>query len=355
MPLTTILNPIPLPVSAPKEGASILPLVFPMAPGELVSVPILGASPNKLSRVSSILIDATRAFTGFRVVFNDSKRSIVVPSGSESCHLCYTKDGNFTVQNLNDGIPAIFRAWIFNCPQPVYERFPGYSGVSTLAEIITGEFSTTPGIRILTSPYQPPVVPYGAIWDTKQARPGVAFTNGNYTVSQTVKSAVRSLGYRSSGKYYFELSGAVGDANNSRTGFGTVRQGDGSAPVPQSDLMIAFLGGVTIGGNYVGSVNIQFGNGSESLPNGVAVDLDAKLLWVRKEPGTPWNGAPATGQPANDPATGVGGFSMASMGLPVAISTFSPATLEKLTTLHTGHKPFIGAVPAGFQPGWPVI
>ena len=343
-----------LPQGAPREGNRLVTVQLTLLPGQVASVlPV--SDINKLSRVASVLVDATRAYSGFELIFSDTQRRIVVPSGSESCHRTFSADGAFTVRNLDAQYNAIFRAWLFSCPQPVYERFPGAAMQGdVIANARAGEFAINPGGQVATSAYAAPAIPPGTIWDSTQANPNVVLSNNGLTATIGGSPGfIRTPSYRSSGKFYFEFGVIWAGGGTGGPGFANASQGLGISPY--ADLFMDPYGNVYLSGSNIGKIG-SWGNENSQSRSAMAVDIDRGLLWYNLG-GNSWAGA---GGAAGDPAAGTGGFDMSALPKPWALTLAKHNSDGPYSmTLYTGASSIGGgvirAVPAGFQPGWPAV
>jgi len=190
-----------------------------------------------------------------------------------------------------------------------------------------------------------------AVFDGKTGHETV-LNNGRRTAvhwGDANEGGARSLSYRATGSYYFEVSvhNYVGDDS----AIGLIKRGgvyndmhygnaeaiafffhDGS--IWNSDTEVKKLGEVPKGSRV-----------------DVAVDLDLQQLWLRINDGS-WQGM---GDDA-DPETGVGGFSFASFqkeGAAIMALYAGPNTGKgDALTLNAGSQEFSGYEPAGFE-GWP--
>lgn len=97
-------------------------------------------------------------------------------------------------------------------------------------------------------------------------------------------------------------------------------------------------GSVSIGGVTIASIGAYAAGDRID----VAVDLVALQIWFRKNGGI-WNGSAGA-----DPATNVGGFSIASLGPAAYPAGTVRNTMPNSFTANFGAAAFAGAVPAGF-------
>ena len=151
-------------------------------------------------------------------------------------------------------------------------------------------------------------------------------------------AAVRTVVGAGSGKYYFELD---------CSGWSSAWAG----LVQPSIAVSASTGAVAV--NAGGLVYVNGSNISSVLPGistatlCIAVDLTNSLIWFRVGPTGSWNASSGT---ANNPATGVGGYSFSTLTGPLFPYFASPSTTGQAVVIRTS---FLGAVPSGFTAGWP--
>ncbi len=185
----------------------------------------------------------------------------------------------------------------------------------------------------------------------------VTLSNGNLTVVNNLSNSDTNQGARvaltsarDDCRYYFEITQDV-NAGGWEVGVGVVKTTQGFS---------GFSGG---GANGVwldtgsGSTNL-FSNGSLSATTGIppgatigiAVDMDNGKVWMCDASGGDWNGDPAA-----DPATNTGGAALIA-GLMTPVVTFGGFTgaSGNQFTANFGASAFVGTVPTGFGPGWPV-
>lgn len=174
---------------------------------------------------------------------------------------------------------------------------------------------------------------------------GITLSNGNLTAASGNGVFATSLANvaKGTGKLYVEFTATLtGPGSN----FGL------ATDLFDTSLQIINTNGAAA--TYAGSLNSINVNavtvGSTGFPpmsNGdtakMAVNLTSKLIWFAKI-GSNWNN-----DPTFDPATGVGGISIAAITFPVraAMSTQNTTTM----TANFGGSPFLNPVPAGFT-GW---
>ena len=173
-------------------------------------------------------------------------------------------------------------------------------------------------------------------------------SNGNLTATHTntvSNSGARSISYKTTGKYYFEVT-----MTNSHGAFdciGTITQAG-----TYTNLI---TGGTNCVVTYKNTGNIYSNNANQFKPLGaftngdvigVAVDLTARKAWLRKNGGN-WNGL-AIG--SENPITGLGGVTVApTVGFaPVIGFGGSGAAAGDEMTLNVGGTPFYSPAPTGF-------
>jgi len=224
-------------------------------------------------------------------------------------------------------------------------------GSATLTETAQNKTYAVPGVGQV-SETQAPAVTY-TTWSTTQKDANLTLSGGNLiaTASSTNVTGfgVRAADVQSTGKFYWEYTtGATYAGTNNAIG---LCNGDvvtyGFAQT---------LGNVAIlnksGAIWVNSTQKLTGVGAYTT-NAlicVAVDLAAQLIWFRVGAAGNWNGSAA-----NNPATGVGGVSIAAIAPAYQTSSYPVATLTSngdSVTANFGATAFSGAVPAGFTSGW---
>jgi len=187
--------------------------------------------------------------------------------------------------------------------------------------------------------------------DSYNKHADLSVTSDGLGVSRTGTSAgsgqpVTARGYEvmpSVGKHYFEYAVTGGSAIlavgftdalvNSANTLSLGQSGSYSLGYWSID------GTVRIGGTTVATL-LAYTTGDTI---GVAVDFDAKLIWFRKGAGGDWNN-----NPANSPATGVGGISFASVYTKSMLHAVSITSHASVVTLNFGATAYSGTAPAGF-------
>ena len=181
-----------------------------------------------------------------------------------------------------------------------------------------------------------------ATWNPSDKHANVALSNGDLTATDTtgtVDAAVRSTQFKTTGKWYWEIT--LTDASVTASGI-NVATGDLGQVVgnPSSDG----AGRNNGGHNYADSPFTRVLTEYVTLSNGnvvnIAVDIDAGKLWYGKNGTWSYLGDPATG--ANPAVTFAGGLSI------------TPAVSVKVAEVvaNFGASAFSGSVPAGFNEGW---
>lgn len=185
---------------------------------------------------------------------------------------------------------------------------------------------------------------------------GITLSNNNLTATSTRVGwqSARGTVTHTSGKYYAE---ATINALDGAVGFGVCNASQLNSTQIGSDTngMSIFT---TAGG---GASGIEFNGGNAqaigTAPTqgqvlGVAVDLNAKLVWFYNPATQQWNGDVIARQ---NPATGQGGLPLTSIAIlnsaanPVYLGVSLDAAGDALT-VNAGATAFVNAVPAGFNP-----
>src|SRR4051812_35981435 len=145
-------------------------------------------------------------------------------------------------------------------------------------------------------------------WSATDKAAGVILSGGNLTATNVggAAGAVRSVHAILTGKYYWEYlwtttSGAVTGIAN------------GTADIAGGGVVTTVVGASVVNQNGIIGVNSStqlatLGTISAGSTICLAVDMDAKLIWYRNGAAGNWNGSAS-----NNPATGVGGLSIAAI------------------------------------------
>jgi hypothetical protein len=183
--------------------------------------------------------------------------------------------------------------------------------------------------------------------------------SGNVTLSGTNNltattginnSGIRTAGRQVSGKYYFEYVCTIWNTTvgvgvaNAAAALGTV-----DATSTNACFVLASTGNITINNANSGSTLGARANGDII---GVALDQDNKRIWFRVAPAGNWNGSGTA-----NPATGVGGISIASISFDAVLAPlyglFASNGSGNVVTANFGDTAFSGTVPVGFTSGFP--
>jgi len=189
-------------------------------------------------------------------------------------------------------------------------------------------------------------------WNPSDKNSHLILSNNNLTFTNDglggTESAIRSIKSNSTGKKYFEChvgtnSGllAVGIAKGSAS-LSTCPGGGAS-----SDSYGIHLGSTNNGLSFINGGGIIVGPSfSTGDFGGVAVDLDAKLIWWRNNNApTVWNQGGSA-----DPATGVGGVSYAALsGSTFFVEGGARDSDNNSLTINMNGAGFNGSIPAGFS------
>jgi hypothetical protein len=157
---------------------------------------------------------------------------------------------------------------------------------------------------------------------------------------------VRSTASLNSGKYYWENTWTI--SSNAISSGIALASASITAPTTGWARIQRTTGNITINNVNTG-VSIS---GGSAVPNSsvicVAVDFTAQLIWFRVGAAGNWNG-----NSSNNPATAVGGQSIAS--ITGALFAGMSGQSGDIVTGNFGNSAFTGATPAGFTAGFPVI
>lgn len=172
----------------------------------------------------------------------------------------------------------------------------------------------------------------------------ITLSGGNLTASYAGAgfAAARSVNSFAAAKRYLEAT------SNGLSGGGGGGLGIGNAAASLSNFVGANNNSIGLGSQgviLIGGAAVAGGAGDWSAAGfvgQVAVDMGAKLFWGRAAGGS-WNGSGAA-----DPATGVGGISLAVVGSPW-FAMLHLFTNPDSMTLNFGATAFTGPVPSGFS------
>jgi hypothetical protein len=198
-------------------------------------------------------------------------------------------------------------------------------------------------------PVGPPILMTFATFDGTPSA-GVVMSNGNRTVTHgtTNNGAGNASSLTlSTGKYNFEIAASGGISNGNGCGIRPFAGGVFSEPVG------SFASGI---GVQLGTVNtFIFNNGASTGKNlgitadgdvfGFAIDLTARLGWVRR------NGGTYNADAAANPATGANGIALVAGALS-PMCRFTNAGATNAFTGNFGQAAFAFPAPSGFSLGW---
>jgi hypothetical protein len=183
----------------------------------------------------------------------------------------------------------------------------------------------------------------------------VTLSNGDLTVTSGGTTSANQGAHvefsraQSTGKFYFEalIVDPGGASSNVAVGLGTTSAVYSTLGPNATNGIMYYNGTGNVWGNgsSLGASSISASTGNYVC---VAVDLDSRKMWLRRDATGAWNG-----NSAHNPATGVGGFTIPA-GSMVPFVTFggTGASASDAYTLNFGGTSFVGAVPEGFLPGW---
>lgn len=179
---------------------------------------------------------------------------------------------------------------------------------------------------------------------------GIVLSNGNLTGGAVGgggggcrSTTSRSIG--SSGKLYFEFEYTLDSASTAggATGCGIAASTWTLGSTNTTNAAMVFsAGNVTINNVAVGTA----GFGARGVWNAVAIDFTNSLIWFSAD-GVHWNSTTST---TNDPATGIGGFSIAGITATqfAAESINGSGSSTRKITINFGASAFNYSIPSGF-------
>ena len=182
----------------------------------------------------------------------------------------------------------------------------------------------------------------------------VTLSGGNLiATASAINGGVRGKDPKRSGKFYIEYTSTT--TQNAASGVGFAARGPGTlgnSSLPMSAKNTASPGNL-LGFDNFGTQAFTV-NAVVTMTTGTvvcfAIDLDNRLIWIRSGAAGNWNGSAS-----NNPATGVGGQSLAAVGLGQGIDCYPYAyfgSSANSVTLNAGASAFTGSVPSGFTSGW---
>jgi hypothetical protein len=182
-------------------------------------------------------------------------------------------------------------------------------------------------------------------WNPADKSASITLSNGNLTATSAIggNMGVRADTGRSGSKVYFEnLYVAATGGGSSICGIALASAdlptwaSNGSGGIAVFDSGPVFRNSVSTG--------INVGIATTGQSHCFAIDMIAKLLWVRVDAGN-WNGSSS-----NNPATGVGGIDISAIFTTTlaAFACYGTASGSKSATANFGATAFAQAVPSGF-------
>jgi hypothetical protein len=179
-------------------------------------------------------------------------------------------------------------------------------------------------------------------WNPSDKLGAITLSAGNLTATCNSggSTGVRAILGKSSGKFYWELTRGPSSAFFG-VGLAQITAGIGSASGPG---VVANNGGGSVFVNGVFAASIT----SPLTVVGIATDISGALIWFRNAPGGVWNAGGAA-----DPATGVGGISIAAITGVALYPIVIMANNGDVSAANFSAVGFTGAVPSGFTAGWP--
>ena len=153
--------------------------------------------------------------------------------------------------------------------------------------------------------------------------------------------------FKSGGKYYIEWE--IIDSQSNGQHIGIMAHDYTLAQVSTRSGTNMFLQGGDIWTNGA-TTGRTIGSAVNGSIVGMAVDLNLEKVWFRYAPSGNWNGQTIDLQ---NPATNTGGVSCAHMSAKNVGPYVYAFTMSSQIFLNAGTKAFTGAVPVGFQAGWP--
>lgn len=176
-------------------------------------------------------------------------------------------------------------------------------------------------------------------------RAGMTLSGGDLVATRNLAPAIaRSPDYRSEGRFYMEFTATLLNANGDSCGVAAFQATTANLVSNGSNSAIVYRSGnIWSDSAQRGAIGV-IANGDRV---DVAVDMDARLIWFRKNGGD-WNGVLG-----NDPAAGVGGIAFAYDVISPAVSLGGTGGANGSSwSANFGSTPFAGTAPEGFIPGW---
>jgi hypothetical protein len=183
-------------------------------------------------------------------------------------------------------------------------------------------------------------------WNPSDKSANCTLSGGNLIGTATGANAwVRAVDKQVTGKFYWEAQPTVWVNGNTGIGFC-----GGGLAAPSGATVAGMVATFKAGPIYVDTVNTGKTLGARAANDiiGIAVDLNARLIWFRVAPAGNWNGDATA-----NPATGAGGVSFTILGIGIQaypVATFG--TGADAITANFGNSAFSGTVPSGFTSGF---
>lgn len=318
-----------------------------MAPGSVVDASAAGVTTTNTTAVSvagltSILTeDLLVAMTAGGQAATWSSFNATTPSGASGATDTTTPPGTtwrermeLTTTTGADTSLAIFDA---------IKQVAGATGNFTAtASLGAGHALVAGAFKRLVSAFSP-----------NRSSPSITLSGNNLTATRNATLAgnyakVGAVHGHSSGKFYFEVT--LGTNIDGTFGVGVINAAHDFVTVGGNEWLGIDASGV---GWYPGQSAVYHTNGSIGTLVGtsaiagtvlcVAYDIGAKLWWGRLGAAGNWND-----NASNNPATGVGGFSMANIA-GILIPCVALNVNTHACTINLGGTAFAGVVPTGFK------
>jgi len=185
------------------------------------------------------------------------------------------------------------------------------------------------------------------VWNGSDKSAGITLTGSNLiaTNSSGTVSGVRAVDRQVTGKFYWEYTCNTFASVSSNVGIATQSVAIGAMSGAVGTSYVSRAGTIVVDG---ASSGFSLGTITAGTVVCVAVDCTARLVWYRAGAAGNWNA-----NASNNPATGVGGVSINSLGvgIPLYPATTLVATNDQVTA-NFGDTAFTGAVPSGFTSGF---
>lgn len=185
-------------------------------------------------------------------------------------------------------------------------------------------------------------------WNPADKSGSCVLSNGNLTATaSSLYQGVRSIYGSASGKYYWEITWTTQTSNDS-IGVASASASLSDGPTTGGPrCLLAYNANVWLNGSQVGSAS------DSAVPAGavvcIALDCTNSLIWFRVGGTGNWNNSST-----NNPATGVGGISIAAVLGGLALYAYAVLGYSSaFAVANFGDSAFTGAVPAGFNTGLP--